>query len=123
MAGVKVRASFLASDRTYCARRVWHDVIADNVACGLHRIERLMRLQALKAKTSFGHSSTVLGTKKGDGLSPPPKFGENETAYQFLVTRNPKRRGSVVKTFVVRPVSSELRNAPVIAVVLNTFFM
>ena len=25
----KVRASFLASDRTYGARRVWHDLLAD----------------------------------------------------------------------------------------------
>jgi len=47
--GAKVRASFLASDRTYGARRVWHDLLADGVSCGLHRIERLMRLQALKA--------------------------------------------------------------------------
>jgi HTH-like domain len=39
----KVRASFLASDRTYGARRVWRDVLADGVSCGLHRIERLMR--------------------------------------------------------------------------------
>jgi putative transposase len=43
----KVRASFLASDRTYGARRVWHDLLADGVACGRHRIERLMRHQAL----------------------------------------------------------------------------
>jgi putative transposase len=48
--GVKVRTSFLASDRTYGARRVWHDLLADGVACGLHRIERLMRLQALRAR-------------------------------------------------------------------------
>jgi putative transposase len=46
----KVRASFLASDRTYGARRVWHDVLADDVSCGLHRIERLMRQQALRAR-------------------------------------------------------------------------
>src|SRR6201984_1217044 len=48
--GAKVRASFLASDRTYGARRVWHDMLAEGIACGLHRIERLMRLQALKAR-------------------------------------------------------------------------
>jgi putative transposase len=48
--GAKVRASFLASDRTYGARRIWHDLLADNVCCGLHRVERLMRLQALKAR-------------------------------------------------------------------------
>ena len=48
--GRQVRASFLASDRTYGARRVWHDVLAEGVECGLHRIERLMRLQALRAR-------------------------------------------------------------------------
>jgi len=41
----KVRASFLASDRTYGARRVWHDLVAGGSACGLHRSERLMRNQ------------------------------------------------------------------------------
>ena len=40
----KVRASFVASDRTYGARRVWHDVLAEGLSCGLHRIERLMRI-------------------------------------------------------------------------------
>ena len=48
--GAKVRASFLASDRTYGARRVWHDLISEGVSCGLHRIERLMRQQGLKAR-------------------------------------------------------------------------
>jgi putative transposase len=48
--GVKVRTSFLGSDRTYGARRVWHDVLAEGVRCGLHRIERLMRQQGLKAR-------------------------------------------------------------------------
>jgi len=46
----KVRASFLASDRTYGARRVWHDLLAEGVSCGRHRIERLMRHQALRAR-------------------------------------------------------------------------
>ena len=46
----KVRASFLASDRTYGARRVWHDLLAEGVICGRHRIERLMRLQTLRAR-------------------------------------------------------------------------
>jgi transposase InsO family protein len=36
--GAKVRASFLASDRTYGARRVWHDLLAEGVSCGLHRM-------------------------------------------------------------------------------------
>jgi putative transposase len=46
----KVRASFLSSDRTYGARRVWHDMLEDGMSCGLHRIERLMRQQALRAR-------------------------------------------------------------------------
>jgi putative transposase len=45
-----IRASFLASDRTYGARRVWRDVLADGFNCGLHRIERLMRQNAMKAR-------------------------------------------------------------------------
>ena len=45
--GTKVRASFIGSARTYGARRVWRDVLADGIDCGLHRIERLIQAQAL----------------------------------------------------------------------------
>ena len=48
--GGKVKASFVASDRTYGARRVWRDLLAGGADCGLHRIERLMRLQGLRAR-------------------------------------------------------------------------
>lgn len=48
--GAQVRQSFVASDRTYGARRVWHDVLALGQRCGLHRVERLMRAQALRAR-------------------------------------------------------------------------
>ena len=48
--GAKVRASFISSYRTYGARRVWHDLLAEGLSCGLHRVERLMRQQALKAR-------------------------------------------------------------------------
>lgn len=48
--GARVRESFVRSDRTYGARRVWHDVLAEGLSCGLHRIERLMRAQALRAR-------------------------------------------------------------------------
>lgn len=44
------RRSFLDSDRTYGARRVWRDVLASGERCGLHRVERLMRAQALRAQ-------------------------------------------------------------------------
>ena len=60
----KVRASFLASDRTYGARRVWHDLLAEGVSCGLHRIERLMRLQALKARPRLRRLPPDLGERQ-----------------------------------------------------------
>ena len=46
----RIRASFILSDRTYGARRVWHDMLEEGFACGLHRIERLMRLHGLRAR-------------------------------------------------------------------------
>ena len=48
--GTKVRASHVGSDRTYGARRVWHDLLADGMSCGLHRVERLMRQLGLRAR-------------------------------------------------------------------------
>jgi putative transposase len=45
-----IRTSFQDSDRTYGARRVWRDVLAEGVSCGLHRIERLMQQNAMKAR-------------------------------------------------------------------------
>ncbi|MEZ5887879.1 MAG: IS3 family transposase [Paracoccaceae bacterium] len=45
-----IETSFKASDRTYGARRVWRDVLEEGLACGLHRIERLMRVNALRAR-------------------------------------------------------------------------
>ncbi len=61
--GVRVRASFLLSDRTYGARRVWHDVLADGFACGLHKIERLMTLQALRARPRRRQLPKDIGTR------------------------------------------------------------
>jgi putative transposase len=46
----RAAATVIGSDRTYGARRVWRDLLAEGIRCGLHRIERLMRLQALKAR-------------------------------------------------------------------------
>lgn len=48
--GARVRASHIGSYRTYGARRVWHDLLAEGISCGLHRIERLMRQQGLRAR-------------------------------------------------------------------------
>ena len=68
--GAKVRASFLASDRTYGARRVWHDMLADGVPCGLHRIERLMRLQALKARPRRRRLPPDVGERQASVVAP-----------------------------------------------------
>ena len=48
--GTAARLSFLDSGRTYGARRVWRDVLAAGWQCGLHRIERLLRVQGLRAR-------------------------------------------------------------------------
>ena len=45
-----VYQSFVASDRTYGARRVLMDVLELGYRCGLHKIERLMKAQALRAR-------------------------------------------------------------------------
>jgi putative transposase len=68
--GAKVRASFLASDRTYGARRVWHDMLAEGGSCGLHRIERLMRLQALKARPRRRRLPPDLGERQVAAVAP-----------------------------------------------------
>src|SRR4051812_26971244 len=67
---VKVRASFLASDRTYGARRVWRDLLADGLSCGLHRIGRLMRLQALKARPRRRRLPPDLGERPAGAVAP-----------------------------------------------------
>jgi putative transposase len=45
-----IRSSFAGSDRICGARRVWHDVLAEGLETGLHRIERLMRQEGLRAR-------------------------------------------------------------------------
>jgi putative transposase len=68
--GARVRASFLASDRTYGARRVWRDVLAEGIACGLHKIERLMRVQALRARPRRRGLPKDEGDRLAAALSP-----------------------------------------------------
>ena len=68
--GAKVRASFLGSDRTYGARRVWKDLAAEGVFSGLHRIERLMRLQALKARPRRRRLPPDLGERQACAVAP-----------------------------------------------------
>ena len=66
----KVRASFLASDRTYGARRVWHDLLADGASCGRHRIERLMRQAALRARPRRRQMPSDTGIRSTNAVAP-----------------------------------------------------
>jgi putative transposase len=66
----KARASFLASDRTYGARRVWHDLLAEGIECGLHRIERLMRAQALRARPRRRRLPRDVGGRSAGAFAP-----------------------------------------------------
>src|ERR1043165_9638348 len=68
--GAKVRASFVASDRTYGARRVGRDLLAEGIACGLRRLERLMRLQALKARPRLRRLPPDLGERQTAAVAP-----------------------------------------------------
>ena len=79
--GAKVRTSFLASDRTYGARRVWRDVLAEGIACGLHKIERLMRAQALRARPRRR------GLPKDEGDRLPAALSPNLLDRQFTASR------------------------------------
>jgi putative transposase len=66
----RVRASFLASDRTYGARRVWHDLLAEGVSCGRHRIERLMRQAALRARPRRRRVPSNTGVRSTNAVAP-----------------------------------------------------
>ena len=66
----KVRTSFVASDRTYGAKRVWHDMLALGVSCGLHRIERLMRQQALRARPRRRRLPSDKGERQINAVAP-----------------------------------------------------
>lgn len=67
--GARVRGSFLSSDRTYGARRIWHDLLAEGVSCGLHRVERLMRLQALKARPRRRRLPPDIGERQANAIA------------------------------------------------------
>jgi putative transposase len=66
----RVRTSFIGSDRTYGARRIWKDVLADGLSCGLHRIERLMRQQALRARPRRRRLPSDSGERQASAVAP-----------------------------------------------------
>lgn len=67
---IRVRASFLTSDRTYGARRVWHDLLVEGIACGLHRIDRLMRRAALRARPRRRRMPSDTGMRSTHAVAP-----------------------------------------------------
>ena len=85
----KVRESFLASDRTYGARRVWRDVLEQGLSCGLHRIERLMRLQALKARPRRRRLPLDLGERQAGAVAPNVLDRTFESAAPYVVRPKP----------------------------------
>ena len=68
--GAKIRTSFVQSDRTYGARRVWHDLLAEGEVCGLHRIERLMQRHALRARPRRRRMPAETGPQGPSAVSP-----------------------------------------------------
>jgi putative transposase len=91
--GTKVCASFKASDRTYGARRVWRDVLADGVSCGLHKIERQMRSQAVRARPRRR------GLPKDEGARLASVIAPNVLDRQFTASR-PNQRWIADFTYV-----------------------
>ena len=65
----EIRKSFIASDRTYGARRVWHDVLEAGLSCGLHTIERLMKQNALRARPKRRRLPSDNGTRPSHELA------------------------------------------------------
>jgi putative transposase len=66
----RIRASFASSARTYGARRVWRDLLAEGFSCGLHKIERLMRSEALRARPRRRRSPTDDGQRSVASIAP-----------------------------------------------------
>ena len=65
-----IRQSFTSSDRTYGARRVWHDLLAEGFNSGLHRIERLMRKNALRARPRRRYLPPDTGQRMVSAIAP-----------------------------------------------------
>src|SRR5262245_55117152 len=69
MLSAKIRESFVASDCTYGARRVWHDLLAARIECGLHAIERLMRRSGLRARPRRRRLPIDLGERSTSAMA------------------------------------------------------
>ena len=89
----EVRRSFLDSGRTYGARRVWHDVLAAGLNCGLHAIERLMQTDAMKARPRRRRLPV------DTGLRPVNELAANVLDRQFYATQ-PNRSWAADFTYI-----------------------
>jgi putative transposase len=65
-----VRASFVASARTYGAHGIWRDVLEAGFSCGLHKIERLRRAQALRARPRRRAQPKDGGERSASAIAP-----------------------------------------------------
>ena len=65
----KIKISFKDSDRTYGARRVRHDLLAEGFSRGLHRVERLMRDNALIRRMADPDSLAFPKRSKSESLA------------------------------------------------------
>ena len=68
--GAKVRASFLASDRTYGVRRVWRDLLAEDCRADCSGSGGLMRSQALKTRPRRRRLPPNLGERQAGAVAP-----------------------------------------------------
>ena len=56
-----IRASYMASRRIYGVRRVFGDLREFGESCGLHRVERLMRRNKIKAIRGYKSPRAIAG--------------------------------------------------------------
>lgn len=88
-----IRSSFAGSDRTYGARRVWHDVLAEGLDAGLHRIERLMRQEGLRARPRRRGLPKDAVSCGGCSTFRLPRSGWRRPWYQARRSRRSRLRG------------------------------
>lgn len=64
-----MKFGFIASDRTYGAKRVWHNLLVLGLACVLHRVECVMRGQALRARARRRRLPVDIGEHLAGGIA------------------------------------------------------
>jgi putative transposase len=67
---VQIRTSFERSDRTYGSPRVWHDLRAWGISCGLNRVARLMLLEGLQARRKRRRLPSDQGDRPESSIAP-----------------------------------------------------